>query len=56
MSENKNDKKFKWHSMEVDSVLEELKASKDKGLAEDEVQKRLEKYGENKIPEKKKRN
>ena len=54
MPENKNDKKSKWHSLEVDFVLEELKASKDEGLSEDEAQKRLEKYGENKIPEKKK--
>ena len=46
----------KWHSMDVDSVVLELKTSIDEGLSEDEVKKRIEEYGENKIPEKKKRN
>lgn len=41
--------------MEVEAVLEELKTSVDGGLTEDEAKKRLEKYGKNKLPEKKKR-
>ncbi len=41
--------------MDVESVLEELSTSADEGLSEDEVKKRLEEYGENRIPEKKKR-
>jgi len=40
--------------MEADSVLEELQSSADEGLSEDDAKKRLEEYGENKIPEKKK--
>jgi len=41
--------------MDVESVLEQLSTSADEGLSEDEVKKRLEEYGENRIPEKKKR-
>lgn len=41
--------------MEVEAVLEELKTSVDGGLSEDEAKKRLEKYGKDKLPEKKKR-
>ena len=40
--------------MEVDTVLETVGTSKEKGLNPDEVKKRLEQYGENKLPEKQK--
>ena len=53
MAEQEQGKNKKWHSIDVDSVLEELKTSADDGLGEDEVKKRLEEYGENKLPEKK---
>lgn len=43
-----------WHSMSPDSVIRELKSHKD-GLDEKEAKKRLEKYGENKLPEGKRR-
>ncbi len=55
MLESEQNKNKKWHSTEVESVLDKLKTSADDGLTEEEVQKRLEEYGENKIPEKKKR-
>ena len=54
MSESKQNEKKKWHSMEIDSVLEALKTSKEEGLGEDEAKERLERYGENKLPKKKK--
>lgn len=43
-----------WHSMGQESVIRELKSHKD-GLDEKEAKKRLEKYGENKLPEGKRR-
>jgi len=46
--QNKN-----WHSLGVQEVLKKLKTSKS-GLSENEVGKRIRKYGENKLPEKKK--
>jgi P-type Ca2+ transporter type 2C len=55
MSQTEEYKNMKWHSMDVDSVSEELKTSTEEGLSDGEVQKRLDHYGENKIPEKKKR-
>ncbi len=51
MSDNEGANK-KWHSMEIEEVLSELDASKE-GLSEDEAQKRLEKYGPNKLQSKK---
>ena len=56
MSEKIQDIDKNWHSMEGASVLEELQTSKEKGLREEEAQKRLKKYGENKLPEKKEKN
>lgn len=47
--------KPKWHSMEVDSVLDELQSDKEKGLSANEVQERIKKYGRNEIPTGKKR-
>lgn len=55
MTDKQNGNDEKWHSTEAESVLKELKTSADDGLGEDEVQSRLEEYGENKLPEKKKR-
>lgn len=55
MAENNRGKNKKWHSMEIDAVLEDLKTAADEGLSEAEVKKRLEEYGENKLPEGKKK-
>ncbi len=55
MSEKIMGKNRKWHSMEVQSILDELNTSEDKGLGDDEAERRLEKYGKNKIPEGKKK-
>ena len=53
MSDKEKGQQKKWHSFEADAVLKELKSSQEDGLGQDEVQKRLERYGENKIPESK---
>jgi len=42
-----------WHSLSADAVLKELKTSKH-GLNEKQVQERLKKFGQNKLPEAKK--
>ncbi len=41
----------KWHNMDEDVVLDKLDTTSDRGLAEDEAQKRLDQYGKNKLPE-----
>jgi Ca2+-transporting ATPase len=38
-----------WHSMEIDQTLKELDTDPHKGLSEDEVKSRLEKYGYNEL-------
>jgi len=38
-----------WHSMEVDQVLKELNTNPYQGLSEEEVKRRLEKYGYNEL-------
>jgi len=38
-----------WHSLEVTQVLKELDTDQHKGLSEDEVKRRLEKYGYNEL-------
>lgn len=43
------DKKYSWHSMDIDSVIQVLKSSKDKGLVFEESKLRLNVYGENRI-------
>lgn len=43
----------KWHNLEEQLVFEELKTS-EKGLNTDEANKRLEEYGKNELPQKKK--
>ncbi|MHA1853725.1 MAG: cation-translocating P-type ATPase [Candidatus Heimdallarchaeaceae archaeon] len=45
---------MKWHTMSVNTVLEHLKTSKE-GLSNEEVKKRIEKYGLNIIEKKKRR-
>lgn len=53
MAENNNGK-YKWHSMEVDEVIEKLNTDRKKGLEEKEASKRLEEYGKNELPKGKK--
>lgn len=43
----------KWHTLEADAALEKLQSSAKEGLTQQEVSKRLEQYGENKLPMKK---
>ncbi|QGU00016.1 Cation-transporting ATPase [Candidatus Syntrophocurvum alkaliphilum] len=50
-----NIKDEKWHSLDVASVEKGLNTSIETGLAEDVVKNRLEEFGENKLPEGKKR-
>ena len=38
-----------WHSMEVADVLKELDTDQQQGLSEEEVKRRLEKYGYNEL-------
>lgn len=45
--------KEKWHSLKIEEVFEKLKTSKT-GLTEKDVNKRIEKYGKNELPQKKK--
>ena len=45
----------KWHAMEAADAIETLESDKEKGLAGDVVQQRLDQYGRNKLPEGKKR-
>ncbi|MFP4366019.1 MAG: cation-transporting P-type ATPase [Bacteroidales bacterium] len=46
---------LKWHALPVDEVIEKIQTNPDEGLTEDEVKKRLEKFGRNEIPKGKKR-
>ncbi|MCK9230699.1 MAG: cation-transporting P-type ATPase [Syntrophales bacterium] len=41
----------KWYAEELESVLEELDTSPDSGLSGDEARLRLERFGENRLPE-----
>lgn len=41
-----------WHSMDADSVLEEVDSSIEKGLDTGEAEKRLQSHGKNRLPEK----
>lgn len=43
-----------WHSMEVDQVVKELNTDPHKGLTEEEVKSRIEKYGYNELSQEKK--
>ncbi|TVQ68380.1 MAG: cation-transporting P-type ATPase [Balneolaceae bacterium] len=53
MTEKEKETRTKWHSLETDAVLKELDSKKSDGLSQEEVKKRLETYGKNKLPEKK---
>jgi len=53
MTDKVKETRTKWHNLEVDAVLKDLDTSKSDGLSQEEVKKRLENYGENKLPEKK---
>ena len=54
MAENKERNGKLWHAMSADEVLEKVKTDKEKGLGQDEVDKRLEEYGKNELPKGKK--
>ena len=56
MTDKEKESTKKWHTLEADAVLEELKSSKSDGLSPDDAKKRLEEYGANKLPEKKGKN
>ncbi|MBB5174295.1 HAD-IC family P-type ATPase [Texcoconibacillus texcoconensis] len=43
----------KWHSLDVDEVVDKLDSDQSKGLTSDEASKRLEEIGPNELPEKK---
>ena len=45
---------MKPYSMEVDAVIETLSSSQSSGLTKEQVEERRERYGENKLKEKKK--
>lgn len=44
-----------WHSIDAETILKELKSNVEKGLTQEEAAERLKKYGENKLPEKKRK-
>ncbi|MFO7924273.1 MAG: cation-transporting P-type ATPase [Bacteroidales bacterium] len=55
MEKEKENNNKKWHALSVDEVIEIIQTNPDEGLSDDEVKKRLEKYGRNEIPKGKKR-
>ena len=48
--ESEDTKQHEWHALEAEAVLKHLKVQ-DHGLTSEEVQQRLEKYGENQLNE-----
>src|SRR6056297_749254 len=46
------DQSFPYHSISFDDTIEKLETSSEQGLSNEEAQKRLNRYGENKLPEK----
>lgn len=46
------DQAFPYHSISFEETIEKLETSSEKGLSNDEAKKRLQKFGENKLPEK----
>ena len=52
MNKDKIDKK--WYALDVRSIVEELNTDAELGLTKETAKERLNKYGENKLPEKKK--
>jgi P-type Ca2+ transporter type 2C len=55
MSGKEQKNRIGWHSMDVESVLEKMNTSAKEGLTDVEAGNRLEKFGYNRLPEKKKR-
>ena len=53
MTDKEKETRTKWHNIKANEVLKELDSSKEEGLTAEEVKKRLETYGENKLPERK---
>lgn len=51
---NKETPKENWHVLASDEVAKKVETDTSKGLTKDEASQRLEKYGQNKLPEKKK--
>jgi len=47
------EKKGEWHANEGERIIKELESDKDKGLSNNIIKQNLEKYGENKLPQKK---
>ena len=56
MTDKEKEARKTWHSLEVDSVLKELDSSQSDGISREEAEKRLDTYGENKLPDKKGKN
>jgi P-type Ca2+ transporter type 2C len=54
MAEEKENQKKNWHALKAEEVIDELKTNSEEGLNDDEVKKRQEKYGKNKLPKGKK--
>ncbi len=50
MAESEKKQKTKWHSMKAEEVIEKLDTDKKNGLGDEEVSKRHEQYGKNKLP------
>ncbi|MFW6290464.1 MAG: HAD-IC family P-type ATPase, partial [Mariniphaga sp.] len=55
MADSEKKQKTKWHSMKADEVIEKLDTDKKNGLKDEEIPKRLDKYGKNKLPKGKKK-
>ncbi len=55
MSSNQSDNSNRWHSMSAEAVLESFGVDAEKGLSDDELRSRFEKYGPNEIPRGRKR-
>jgi magnesium-transporting ATPase (P-type)/formate/nitrite transporter FocA (FNT family) len=52
--QNRNSTDITWYAMEKDEVLSVLDADEQQGLGEEEVKRRLEEYGPNKLPSREK--
>ncbi len=55
MSDSRIDQGYPYHSLKAEETTERLNSSRE-GLSDEEAKKRLEKYGENKLPEQNKTN
>lgn len=54
MENDVKETKKKWYALDADIVIKELGSDKELGLSKEKAKERLEKYGENKLPERKK--